>query len=209
MEAKRVYRQPAEQEPISGCLLLEMKTAKAWIVVGAFAIASVPVVAVVKTEKTHFAAHGHYIEYGRHVDVDTVTPEPGDVPRLAEQGIVVPAEGQRATILNFTLLPGIVEACMSGIPVNPERIERRDEVTGKWIPFPPSTQKCLNLPIRSRVIWPLQWFRTLPVPLSKTRWFQAGNWVRIVAISKCDPSEAHREFASPPFQLAATERGRR
>jgi hypothetical protein len=48
------------------------------------------------------------------------------------------------------------------------------------------------------------------VPISKFGWLQRGDWVRIVATSKCDkPTEAHREFASPPFRLERTATGTR
>jgi hypothetical protein len=191
-----------------------MLTAKVSSLIVGSLMAVIPIVAVVKAEKAHFAARGHYIAYGWHVDVETVTPAPGteDIrPSPSERGIVVPIEGQRATILNFTLIPGTVEACMSGVPVYPERIERRDAVTGEWTPYTPSTQKmCLNLPIRTKVIWPLQWFQTMPIPISKLGWFQSGDWVRIVALSKCDkPTEGRREFASPPFRLVAKGTGGR
>jgi hypothetical protein len=95
-----------------------MPTARPLLIVGAVVVvASVPAVGIVTAQRTHFATHGHYITYGWHVDVDTVTPEPGTEelrPSPSGLGIEVPVEGQRATIVNFTFFPDTVEACMSG-----------------------------------------------------------------------------------------------
>jgi hypothetical protein len=161
---------------------------------------------VVAVERSHFAAHGHYAAYGWHIDVATVIVDPqAATPRpVPGGGLSVPAEGQWTKIRNFTILPALVEACMSGkTPVFPFRLEKLDQVTGKWIVFPPSEgQKCFNVPITAKLIWPLESFHTMPVPIAKFDWFHRGDRVRIVAISKCDkPSEAHREFVSAPFQL--------
>ena len=75
-----------------------MRSARALLIVGAIAIATVSVVGIVTVQKAHFAAHGHYVGYGWHVDIDTVTPEPGTEearPLPSGRGIGVP--GGRTT----------------------------------------------------------------------------------------------------------------
>ena len=170
---------------------------------------------IVVVEKRHFSIYGHLVPYGWHVDVGTVIPDPQFTtprPDLKSGGIVVPAEGQWARILNFTMIPVFVEACMSGKTlVFPLVVEKLDPATGKWAVAPPYRgQTCLNSPIRTKLIWPLESFRTMPVPIAKASfWFKKGDWVRIVALSRCNkPLGAQRKFISPPFQLAEDSMGR-
>ena len=172
-------------------------------------IAVVSFQAATKVRKAHFAAHGHFVPYGWHVDVGTVVVDPQfAVPRIGPKGIAVPSEGQWTGVLNFTVLPGLLEACMNGdFPVFPQRLEKLDQATGKWIAFSPSEgPMCLNLPIKTKIIWPLQSFKTVPIPLAKLNWVHKDDWVRIVVLSKCDkPTESHREFVSPAFQVAESQ----
>ena len=152
-------------------------------------------------EVQHHARYGHWMSYGWHGDV---------ISEAADGDDVVPgvAHVQRANITNFTLLPGFVEACINGvrpyeIPVYPFRIERLDKAGMKWETWPLSRLlKCLNLPIRTKIIWPLQSYSSVPVSVAAITWFHKGDWIRFVALSKCDkPAESHREFISLPFQL--------
>jgi hypothetical protein len=171
---------------------------------GAIVIAVGSIVAI---EKRHFSTHGHLVPYGWHVDIGTVIADPQfTTPRPDPGGgLVVPAEGQWAKILNFTMFPVLVEACMNGkTPVFPLVLEKLDPGTKKWTVVPPyQGQTCFNLPIRTKLIWPLESFNTMPLPIARLGfWFQKGDWVRIVALSKCNkPLEAQRKFISPPFQL--------
>ena len=143
-------------------------------------IAVASTVTVVKLEKQHFANHGHYVPYGWHVDVRTVTPEPqfaAAYPDPKGGGIIVPAEGQWTEFLNFTIFPAVVESCMSGkTHVIPVLLEKLDPVTGTgWTSVPPYLgEACL---LRRIVIWPLESFT---VPIAEDRfWFDEGDWVRI------------------------------
>ena len=195
-------------EPVVSVTMSKLRKAK-WLLLGIVAVIAVgSSVTVVKTEKQHFANYGHYVSYGWHVDVGTVTPDPQfAAPYLDPNGggIIVPAEGQWTRILNFTVFPALVEACMNGkTPVFPLLLEKLDPATQEWTVVPPyQGQTCLNLPIRTNVIWPLESFNTMPVPIARLSvWFHKGDWVRIVALSKCNgPLEAQREFRSPPFQI--------
>lgn len=171
------------------------------------AVVVIAVGSIISVEKTHFSRHGHYVSYGWHADIGTVIVDPQfATARPVPGGIAVPAEGQWARFQNFTILPAIVEACMSGsTPVFTSGVERLDPATGRWTVLPPyEGENCLNLPIRNKIIWPLESFTTRPVPVAKLSfWFHKGDWVRIVAGSKCNkPLEAQRTFRSPPFQLA-------
>jgi hypothetical protein len=182
----------------------KVKTVKWWFL-GVIVIAIASLVAV---EKKHFSTYGHLVPYGWHVDVGTIIPDPQFTtprPDLKSGGIIVPAEGQWAKILNFTMVPVLVEACMSGNTlVFPLVVEKLDPANGTWTVAPPYRgQTCLNLPIRTKLIWPLESFNTMPVPIAKASfWFKKGDWVRIVALSRCNkPLGEQRKFISPPFQL--------
>ena len=154
-----------------------------------------------RSELQHHARYGHWMSYGWHGDV---------ISEIADSGEVVPGvvHVQRANITNFTLLPGFVEACMNDvkpheIPVYPFRIERLDKAGEKWETWPLSRLRmCLSLAIKTKTIWPLQSYSSVPVSVAAITWFHKGDWIRFVALSKCDkPAESHREFISLPFQL--------
>jgi hypothetical protein len=145
--------------------MMRMRMLRGALLVGLIVFATGSVIAVRRAEKAHYATYGHFISYGWHVDVGTVDVDPlSAVPHPDPNGgIVVPAEGQWTRAVNFTLLPGVVEACMSGnIPVYPLRIEKLDRGTGKWTVWPPCEKRICTFPIRSRVMWPLQSFDTYP-----------------------------------------------
>uniref|UniRef100_Q01Q78 Uncharacterized protein n=1 Tax=Solibacter usitatus (strain Ellin6076) TaxID=234267 RepID=Q01Q78_SOLUE len=187
-----------------------IRTLKGLLLLGAVVIAVISFIAATKVRNAHFAAHGHFVPYGWHVDVGTVVVDPQfSGPRIDPSGgIVVPSEGQWIGVLNFTVLPGFVEACMNGeFPVFPQRLEKLDQATGKWKAFPTSERPmCLNFPIKTKVIWPLQSFRTVPIPVAKLNWVHKDDWVRIVVLSKFDKlTESHRVFVSPAFQVTESQ----
>jgi hypothetical protein len=119
----------------------------------------------------HHAEHGHWIPYGWHGDVIT---EVGDA-NLAEIG---GKHVQRAEFINFTLLPRLVEICVapSGeIPTYPFRIDRLDQVTHRWETWPSLTW-CVQAPVRSRIIWPLQSYGSEPGPIAAVSCARSGYW---------------------------------
>lgn len=158
---------------------------------------------VAAVEFRHHSQFGHWIGIGWHVDV---------ISERANYQTFVPGVQHvlSARILNFTPLPNLVEACIEPndvkpheIPVYPFRIEKFDSSSGKWEVWPLFHRPlCLNLPIRSKWIWPLESYSTIAAPVAASDWFHKGDWIRFVALSKCDkPTEFQREVASPPFQL--------
>ena len=159
------------------CTMSKLRKTKRLVLNILAMIAVASSVTVVKMEKQHFANHGHYVPYGWHVDVCTVTPEPHAAPYPDPKGggIVVPAVGQWTKFLNFTIFPAVVESCMSGkAPVIPLLLEKLEPVTG-WTAVPPYRgEACL---IRTNVIWPLESF-TVPIA-NASFWFHKGDWVRI------------------------------
>ena len=177
---------------------------KGLLLVSLIGFATGSVVTVRRAQKIHHAMYGHFIPYGWHVDVGTVVVDPlAAIPHPdSKGGIVVPAEGQWTRVVNFTLLPGVVEACMSGnTPVFHLKTEQLDRGTGKWTLWPPSEKRMCTFPIKSKVIWPLQFFDTYPTPVAKIVWFERGDWIRIVGLAKWSLAEVGREFVSPPFQI--------
>jgi hypothetical protein len=177
------------------------------VVIGVAAVVAAPAVVTIEVERKHVITYGHRIPYGWHVDLATVVLDPRSSMPHADPsgGIVVPEEGQWATILNFSLIPGVVESCEGGTrPLFAATPEKWDEATKEWRRLPGwDRPQCLNSPIRARLIWPLQSFSTKPIPFSKIRWFQEGDLVRIVALSKWDRTmPPGHEFASAPFRVA-------
>jgi hypothetical protein len=156
-----------------------------------------------RTEIRHHAKYGHWIGYGWHGDVISEVAENGEVPPGVHYV-------QRAVIINFTLLPRMVEACVEPndvrpheIPVYPFRIERLNKAGGGWEAWMPSRlPACVNLPIKSKVIWPLTSYSSVRAPVAAIAWFRKGDWIRFVGLSKVDkPDESWREAVSLPFQL--------
>jgi len=194
-------RGAAPREPPEGprCLPEWMRVWKGSVVLVAVVIAVVSFMVATKMRHAHFATYGHLLPYGWHVDVGTVVHDPRFlVPRIDPSGgLAVPAEGQWTRVLNFTILPVLVEACMNGeFPVFPQRLEKLDQATGKWKVFP----------IKTKVIWPLQSFQTVPIPLAKLNWIHKDDWVRIVVPAQWGNStESHPEFVSPAFQVMESQ----
>jgi len=154
-------------------------------------------------EITHHAKYGHWIGYGWHGDVMSELAEDREVPPGVHYI-------QRAVILNFTPLPRLVEACIEPndvrpheIPVYPFRIEKLNNTDKQWVAWMPSRlPACLNLPVKSKIIWPVNSYSSMRVPVAAIAWFRKGDWIRFVGMSKVDkPDQLKREIISVPFQL--------